>query len=215
MACCPPDEALERIPRAQSPEPVLDRLSPDYLEAMPDIYYTTAPEANELLSDDPYALIVGLAIYQQIPTEKAFAGPYVLKDRLGGTLDAATVAGMPPEELEAVFRETPAIHRFPTNMAKRVQAVSQYLVDEYEGDASAVWADVKTADELMARLEAIPGFGEYKARLTVGVLATQYGVKPRGYTKLMPDWPSVVDIKKPEDLAELKVRKKAWKESKS
>lgn len=100
-------------------------------------------------------------------------------------------------------------------MAKRVQAVSQYLVDEYEGDASAVWADVKTADELMDRLEAIPGFGEYKARLTVGVLATQYGVKPRGYTRVLPDWPSVVDIKKPEDLADLKVRKKAWKESKS
>lgn len=182
---------------------------------MPDLFYTTEQEANDLLSDDPYALIVGLAIYQQIPTEKAFAGPYVLKDRLGGKLDAATVANMDPEELDAIFRETPAIHRFPSNMAKRVQAVSQYLVDEYEGEASAVWTDVKTADELIDRLQAIPGFGEYKARLTLGVLATQYGVKPRGYTKYMPDWPSVVDIKKPEDLAELKARKKAWKAAKA
>ena len=98
-------------------------------------------------------------------------------------------------------------------MAKRVQAVSQYLVEEYGGDASAVWADVRTADELVERLEAIPGFGEYKARLTVGVLATQYDVKPRGYTKVVPDWPSVVDIKKPDDLAALKERKKAWKAS--
>ena len=180
---------------------------------MPDIYYTTTPEANELLADDPYALLIGLTIYQQVPTEKAFAGPYVMKERLGGTLDAASVAGMDPDELEAVFRETPAIHRFPANMAKRVQAVSQYLVEEYGGDAAAVWADVRTADELVERLEAIPGFGEYKARLTVGVLATQYDVKPRGYTKVVPDWPSVVDIKKPEDLAALKERKKAWKAS--
>ncbi|MGI9665935.1 MAG: HhH-GPD-type base excision DNA repair protein [Acidimicrobiia bacterium] len=182
---------------------------------MPDLFYTTEQEANDLLGNDPYALLIGLAIYQQIPTEKAFAGPYVLKDRMGGTLDAATVANMDPEELDAIFRETPAIHRFPSNMAKRVQAVSQYLVDEYEGDASGVWTDVNTADELLARLQAIPGFGEYKARLTLGVLATQYGVKPRGYTKHMPDWPSVVDIKSPEDLAELKVRKKEWKAAKA
>jgi uncharacterized HhH-GPD family protein len=100
-------------------------------------------------------------------------------------------------------------------MAKRVQAVSQFIVDEYGGEASAIWADVKTADELSARLQAIPGFGEYKARLTIGVLAKHYGVKPRGYTKYLPDWPSIVDIKKPEDLAELKVRKKAWKAAKA
>ncbi len=182
---------------------------------MPDIYFTAVPEANELLGQDAYALVVGLTLYQQIPTEKAFAGPYVLRDRLGGELDAASVAAMNPDALEAVFREVPAIHRFPANMAKRVQAVSQFIVDEYGGDASAIWADVKTADELSARLQAIPGFGEYKARLTIGVLAKHYGVKPRGYTKYLPDWPSIVDIKKPEDLAELKVRKKAWKASKA
>ena len=181
---------------------------------MPDIYFTTESEANELLGDDPFALLVGLTIYQQVPTEKAFAGPFVLKDRLGGKLDARKVAAMDPDKLDAIFRETPAIHRFPSNMAKRVQALSQFLVDEYDGDAEAVWTGVSSADDLLARLEAIPGFGEYKARLAVGVLATHYGVKPRGFTKLMPDWPSIVDIKKPEDLAELKARKKAWKASK-
>ena len=175
------------------------------------IYYTTDAAANELLSQDAFALLVGLAIYQQVPTEKAFAGPYVLKERLGGSLDAASVAAMDPETFDAAFREVPAIHRFPSNMAKRVQAVAQFLMEEYDGDASGVWTGVGAADELMKRLEAIPGFGEYKARLTIGVLAKQYGVKPRGYTKYLPDWPSIVDIKNPEDLADLKVRKKAWK----
>jgi uncharacterized HhH-GPD family protein len=187
---------------------------PRYCHAM-HIYFTAEPDANSLLEDDPFALLVGLAIYQQVPTEKAFAGPYVLKDRLGGALDAASIAALDPEVLDTTFREVPAIHRFPSNMAKRVQAVSQYLVDEYDGDASAVWSGVGSADVLMKRLQAIPGFGEYKARLTIGVLAKQYGVKPRGYTKYLPDWPSIVDIKTPEDLADLKVRKKAWKASKS
>lgn len=182
---------------------------------MTQIYFTTEPDANTLLDNDAYALVVGLTLYQQIPTEKAFAGPFALRDRLGGSLDAATVADMDPDKLEDVFREFPAIHRFPANMAKRVQAVSQFIVDEYGGDASAIWADAKTADELHDRLIALPGFGDYKTRLTIGVLATHYGVKPRGFTKYMPDWPSIVDIKKPEDLAELKARKKAWKAAKA
>lgn len=180
---------------------------------MPEIYFTTEPEANELIANDAFALVVGLAIYQQIPTEKAFAGPYALKERLGGTLEAASVASMDPEKLETIFKETPAIHRFPANMAKRVQAVSQHIVDEYDGDASQIWGDVKTADELAKRLKAIPGFGDYKARLSIGVLANQFGVKPRGFTKAKPDWPSIADISSPEGLAELKVRKKAWKVS--
>jgi uncharacterized HhH-GPD family protein len=182
---------------------------------MPNIHFTTETKANELLESDAFALVVGLTLYQQIPTEKAFAGPQVLKDRLGGTLTAHQVAAMNLEELESVFRETPAIHRFPANMAKRTQAVAQFIVDEYGGHASAIWDNVGSADALLGRLEAIPGFGEYKARLAIGVLATQFEVKPRGYTTLMPDWPSIVDIRKPEDLAELKVRKKAWKASKA
>jgi uncharacterized HhH-GPD family protein len=180
---------------------------------MPDIYFTTNPEANALLGDDPFALIVGLTLYQQIPTEKAFAGPFVLRERLGGSLDAVSIAEMDAADLETVFREQPAIHRFPANMAKRTQAVANYIVDEYGGDTTAIWVGVGSADRLVSRLEAIPGFGEYKARLTIGTLAKHYGIKPRGYTKYLPDWPSIVDIKTPEDLNKLKVRKKAWKAS--
>jgi uncharacterized HhH-GPD family protein len=186
-----------------------------YRHDMPDIYFTTNPEANALLGDDPFALIVGLTLYQQIPTEKAFAGPFALRERLGGTLDAVSLADMDSEDLEAVFREQPAIHRFPANMAKRTQAVANYIVDEYGGDTTGIWRGVGSADRLVRRLEAIPGFGEYKARLTIGVLAKHYGIKPRGYTKYLPDWPSIVDIKTPEDLNELKVRKKAWKAAQS
>jgi uncharacterized HhH-GPD family protein len=182
---------------------------------MPDIYFTTDPEANTLLAEDPYALIVGLTLYQQVPTEKAFEGPHVLQQRLGGTLDVKRIAEMDPDELETVFRERPAIHRFPANMAKRVQAVSQYLMDECGGEASALWANAASGDELLANLMAVPGFGEYKARVTIGVLARRFGIRPTGYEEHMPDWPSIADIEAPEDLEDLKVRKKVWKESKS
>lgn len=180
---------------------------------MPDIYFTTATEANALLAEDPFALIVGLTLYQQVPTEKAFEGPYVLEQRLGGTLDAKTIAEMDPDELEAAFRERPAIHRFPANMAKRVQAVAQYLVEESGGETSALWSDAASGDELLANLMAVPGFGEYKARVAIGVLANRFGVRPAGYEEHMPNWPSIADIEKPEDLEDLKLRKKAWKES--
>jgi uncharacterized HhH-GPD family protein len=182
---------------------------------MPDIYFTTVDEANDLIAEDAYALVVGLTLYQQVPTEKAFGSPAVLKERLGGSLEVGAVAAMDPDKLTKLFQEPPALHRFPANMAKRTQAVSQYIVDEYGGDTEAIWNDAKDADDLIARLTAIPGFGDYKARLTLGVLAKHYGVKPRGYTKYMPDWPSIVDITKPEDLAQLKVRKKAWKAAKA
>jgi len=180
---------------------------------VPDIYFTTEPEANALIAEDPFALVVGLTLYQQVPTQKAFAGPYALKQRLGDSLDPVSIAEMDPDALEAVFRERPALHRFPANMAKRVQSVAQYVVDENGGDASSLWTEASSGDELLANLVAVPGFGEYKARLTIGVLANQFQIRPSGYEQYLPDWPSIADIEKPEDLAELKERKKAWKAS--
>jgi uncharacterized HhH-GPD family protein len=103
---------------------------------MAAIYFTDDPEANALLASDPFAMLVGLTLYQQVPVEKAFAGPFVLRERLGGNLDPATIARMDPEALDEVFRDRPALHRFPGSMAKRTQAVAGYIEDTYSGDVA-------------------------------------------------------------------------------
>ena len=120
---------------------------------------------------------------------------------------------MDPDELEAVFRERPALHRFPANMAKRVQAVSQYLVDEYSGDVSGLWKGVSSGAELQDRIEQIPGFGEYKARVYAAVLARQYGIAPDGWDDNLPEWPNISEVNSEADRVDMKARKKAWKES--
>ena len=120
---------------------------------------------------------------------------------------------MDPEVLEGIFKEKPALHRFPGSMAKRVQAVCAHISDEYDGSVAAIYEGVTKADDLMERLLAMPGFGEYKARIYLGILAKRFGVRPKGYTKYLPTWPSIVDVASLDDLAELKARKKAWKES--
>ena len=182
---------------------------------MAEIYFTEAQEANDLLADDHYALIVGMTLYQQVPVEKAFSGPYVLQQRIDATLTAATIASMDPDDLEAVFRERPALHRFPANMAKRVQAVSQYLVAEYGGDVTGLWADVGSAAELQRRIEDIPGFGEYKARVYAAVLARQYGITPAGWDDGLPEWPNISEVDSDTARVDMKARKKAWKEQSS
>lgn len=177
------------------------------------LYYTEDAASNELLADDPMALIVGLVLYQQVPIEKAFSGPMELQKRLGGPYDAATLAATPSDDLEAIFRQQPALHRFPANMAKRTHAVATYLVDTYDGDPTRLYAGAESAKEVVKRIQKMPGFGEYKARVYFGVLAERYGVRPDGWEEYVPDWPSIVDITKPDDLPDLKARKKAWKEA--
>jgi uncharacterized HhH-GPD family protein len=180
----------------------------------PDVlYFTEDAAANVLLAAEPAALLVGVVLYQQVPTEKAFAGPLLLQERLGGPLDLAAIAAMDPDVLEEIFREKPAIHRFPASMAKKVQAVAQHVVEEHDGHVTRLWSNPGSAQEVLDRLQAMPGFGEYKARVYFGVLAARFGVQPDGWEALMPDWPSIVDITTPEDLPDLKLRKKAWKES--
>ncbi len=180
---------------------------------MASIFFTDADEANQLLSDNHYALIVGMTLYQQVPVEKAFAGPAVLQQRIGKPIDANTIAAMDPEELEAVFREKPALHRFPANMAKRVQAVSVYLVDTYDGDVTQLWDGVESGAELQERIEQLPGFGEYKARVYAAVLARQYGITPDGWDDNLPDWPNISEVDSDAGRTEMKARKKAWKEA--
>jgi uncharacterized HhH-GPD family protein len=140
-----------------------------------------ADEANELLSRDPLALLMGMLLDQQVPLEKAFSSPYELVRRLGHEPTAAELADFDPEALAAVFAERPALHRFPRAMAGRVQELARTLVERYGGDAANVWAGATTGAELRDRLAALPGFGEYKAQITLALLGKQLGVQPEGW----------------------------------
>lgn len=139
------------------------------------------PKADRLLSEDPFALLVGMVLDQQIPLEVAFAGPQKIADRIGG-FDAAAIADYDPDKFAALCAERPAIHRFPGSMAKRIQAVAQIIVDQYDGDAAALWtAGDPDGPELLRRIKALPGFGEQKARIFLALLGKQYAVTPKGW----------------------------------
>jgi uncharacterized HhH-GPD family protein len=145
------------------------------------LYLSGDSEADALLTDDPLALLVGMVLDQQVPLEKAFRSPYDLKERLGGTMDAATVARMDPDRLADLFAERPALHRFPRAMAARVQEVCRVIVDEYGGDPAAVWTSAADGAALLRNVKALPGFGDQKARIFVALLGKQLGVRPPGW----------------------------------
>jgi len=177
---------------------------------------TQDPAADELLNSDPLALVLGMMLDQQIPMEWAFAGPLKLKDRLGGRLDAAEIAGLDPDKLEAVFRGPPALHRFPGSMAKRAQALCQHLVDEYGGDAAAVWTGATSGADLVRRVRGLPGYGAEKAKIFSALLAKRFGVRPPGWEEatapFSDDEPrSVADIDSAETLAKVRAWKKMMK----
>ena len=174
------------------------------------IVWTDDPEANRLLESDPLALLIGLVLDQQVKMEKAFAGPYVLKQRLGH-LDAHRIAAMNPDELITVFRERPALHRFPGSMAGRVQALCSAVVKEYGGDAAAIWTGARDGDDLAARIKRLPGFGEMKVKILVAVLAKKFGVKPTGWEKHAANWHTVADVDSEATMAEARVVKREMK----
>jgi uncharacterized HhH-GPD family protein len=174
---------------------------------VPDrLHYTADDDANALIASDPFALLVGFALDQQVTVMKAFAGPLALKERLGGTLDPATVADA---DLEALFRIKPAIHRFPGSMAQRVHDLAVHVRDTYDGDAARVWAEARDADDLRARLEALPGFGEMKVKSLGAVLAKRYGLKLA--EPLVPWHPTLGDVDSAQALAEYQAQKKLHK----
>ncbi len=142
---------------------------------------TGRPEADELLSSDPLALLIGMILDQQVPFERAFSAPSDLRDRLGGQLDPAAIAAMPPDELAEVFAARPALHRFPRSMAGRVQQVCEVIISTYGGDTAAIWTSAADGKALMANLRSLPGFGEQKAKIFVALLAKQFGVRPPGW----------------------------------
>jgi uncharacterized HhH-GPD family protein len=139
------------------------------------------PEADRLISEDPLALLIGMVLDQQIPLERAFSSPRDMQQRLGGKLDARTIAEMDPGKLAAVFSERPALHRFPVSNAERVQRLCQIIVQDYDGDAARVWEGVTSGAELLRRVRALPGFGEQKAKIFVALLGKQFGVTPPGW----------------------------------
>ena len=169
------------------------------------LYFTESDEANELLVAEPMALLIGFVLDQQVSVQKAFSGPLVLKERLG-TLDAATLADA---DLEPVFRERPAIHRFPGSMATRVHDLAVHVRDRYDGDAARVWTDAATTDELRANLAALPGFGEMKIKALGAVLAKRFGVKAA--EDLVPWHPTLGDVDSPQALADYQSAKRAHK----
>jgi uncharacterized HhH-GPD family protein len=175
---------------------------------MPErLWFTDDDEANALLARDPMALLIGFALDQQVPLQKAFSGPKVVLDRVG-TLDPHRLA---QADLEDAFRQRPAIHRFPGAMARRVQELAQVVVDEYGGDASRLWRDALDGDDLRRRIAALPGFGEMKVTALGSVLAKRFGVEQA--QALAPSHPSLGDIDSAETRAAYQEAKRAHKAS--
>ncbi|MGQ0743166.1 MAG: HhH-GPD-type base excision DNA repair protein [Acidimicrobiales bacterium] len=173
-------------------------------------------EADALLATDPLALLIGMLLDQQIPMEWAFHSPALLRQRLGGRLDCAEIAGYDPEALIAIFTGPPALHRFPKAMAARTQALCQDLIDRFDAQAEQVWAGAVDGAALLANVKALPGFGEQKARIFIALLAKRLGVRPPEWEKAAgaygaPGYFSVADIDSPDALARVREYKKEAK----
>jgi uncharacterized HhH-GPD family protein len=197
---CARSDAAARLGGPRAPERRrYDRRVPDRL------HFTDSDEANALIASDPLALLVGFALDQQVSVQKAFAGPLALRERLG-RLDAETLASA---DLETVFREKPAIHRFPGSMAERVRALAEHVRDEYGGDAARVWTEAADGADLRARLEALPGFGEMKVKALGSVLAKRFGVKAA--EDLVPWHPTLGDVDSPQALEDYQAAKRVHK----
>lgn len=181
------------------------------------LHLSQDPEADQLLSEDPLALLIGMVLDQQIPLERAFSSPRDLKNRLGGRLDPADIATMDPDELAKVFTERPALHRFPAANAKRVQELCRIVVDDYAADAAQVWMGASDGDDLYRRVKALPGFGEQKARIFIGLLGKQLAVRPPGWDKAAGKFGqagtfmSVADIVDSETLGRVRAYKQQMK----
>ena len=172
--------------------------------------FTGDADADRLLVSDPLALLIGFVLDQQVPLQKAFSGPIELRRRIG-RLDAKEIATMDPEKLDTAFRERPALHRFPGNMAKRTRELMAYLVEHYDGDASRIWREARDGADLHARLLALPGFGPMKAETLLAILGKRLGVAPAGWEAFVPDHMTLADVDGAEALGRYQAGKRAWK----
>ena len=178
------------------------------VQAPERLHYTGVDEADELIAQDPFALLVGFALDQQVPVPTAFQGPWKLKQRLG-TLEPGAITATDPARLEEVFREKPAIHRFPGAMAGRVQELAAVVAEDYGGDASRLWREAADGAELRRRIAGLPGFGEMKVKALGAVLWKRFGVAAA--EALDPGHPTLGDVDSPEALAEYQTAKRAHK----
>jgi uncharacterized HhH-GPD family protein len=182
----------------------------------PSIPITSNPEANELLVTDPLALLLGMLLDQQVPMEWAFLGPYTLRERFGGSLDAGKIAAMSEDEVVEIFVAKPAVHRYPASMARRTHALCLFLVEHYDGDPASIWTTARTGAELKKRLRALPGYGDEKTKIFMAILAKRLGIAPPGWQKAAAPFSdktprSVADIDSPESFARVREFKKAKK----
>ncbi|MEU8569789.1 HhH-GPD-type base excision DNA repair protein [Streptomyces pathocidini] len=182
------------------------------------VHLAQRPEADELLGRSPLAALTGMLLDQQVPMEWAFTGPYTIVQRLGtDDLDAHEIAAYDPEAFADLLSAKPAVHRYPGSMAKRVQQLCQYLVEHYGGDPTALWRDVPTGRELLARLNDLPGYGKQKSQIFLALLGKQYGVTPEGWREAAGaygeegSYRSVADITGPESLSKVRAHKQEMK----
>ena len=176
------------------------------------LYFTGDDEADRFLAEEPLALLVGFVLDQQVTVQKAFSGPLELRRRLGG-FDAATIATTDPAELEELFRQKPAIHRFPGNMARRVQELCAAVAEDYGGRAERVWLDAESGEDLQRRLLDLPGIGPMKARSLIAILVKRFAVTPPGWEDVAPTHPTLGDVDSYEALEDYQAKKRAYKAS--
>jgi uncharacterized HhH-GPD family protein len=183
----------------------------------PTLYLTGNSDADELLASDPNALLLGMVLDQQVTMEKAFAGPAVIAERMGGRLDVRAIADADPDAFAAMCAQPPAVHRFPGAMAKRVQGTCRVLADSYDGEAANLWAGIVTGAELRDRIAALPGFGAQKAAIFTALLGKQYGVRPAGWREAAGAYGedgshrSVADVVDQDSLERVRATKRAAK----
>jgi uncharacterized HhH-GPD family protein len=185
-------------------------------EKTPTLPVTGDAAADQLLVDDPLARLIGMLLDQQVPMEWAFSAPFKLKERMGGALDATQIAALPREQLEAIFKGPPALHRYPGSMAKRTQQLCQHLVEHYGGDACRVWDGVASGPELFARLRGLPGFGGEKSKIFLALLAKRFGIAPAGWEEPAAPFSdgtprSIADVDGPEALTKVREFKRMMK----
>jgi len=181
------------------------------------MYLASTEAANELLEHEPLALLIGMLLDQQIPMEKAFTSPEVLRERLGGALDTRAIADYDPDRFEELFRTPPALHRFPAAMAKRVQELARIIVERFDADPAAVWTQATSGAELVQRVGQLPGFGAQKAKIFTALLGKQLSIQPSGWREAAGDYGadgsyrSVADVTDAASLQKVRTFKKEQK----